>query len=75
MKIIPRKLAYSIWMQLKLKVFKGDFKALKALLLAVLDLLFSIPKIIKNTNRLSIQEYNDYQKLEETKIYWKPEDN
>ncbi|WP_264535038.1 glycosyltransferase family 2 protein [Flavobacterium sp. N1736] len=74
-KIIPRKLAYSIWIQLKLKVFKGDFKALKALLLAILDLLFSIPKIIKNTNRLSIQEYQNYQKLEETKIYWKPEDN
>lgn len=74
-KIIPRKLAYSIWMQLKLKVFKGDFKALKALFFAILDLLFSIPKIIKNTNRLSIQEYQNYQKLEETKIYWKPEDN
>jgi glycosyltransferase involved in cell wall biosynthesis len=74
-KIIPRKLAYSIWMQLKLKVFKGDFKALKALFLAILDLLFSIPKIIKNANRLSIQEYQNYQKLEETKIYWKPEDN
>ncbi|OUL63028.1 glycosyltransferase family 2 protein [Flavobacterium sp. AJR] len=74
-KIIPRKLSYSIWMQLKLKVFKGDFKALKALLLAILDLLFSMPKIIKNANRLSIQEYQNYQKLEETKIYWKPEDN
>jgi glycosyltransferase involved in cell wall biosynthesis len=73
--IIPRKLAYSIWMQLKLKVFKGDFKALKALLLAILDLLFSMPEIIKNANRLSIQEYQNYQKLEETKIYWKPEDN
>lgn len=73
--IIPGKLAYSIWMQLKLKVFKGDFKALKALLLAILDLLFNIPKIIKSSNRLSTQEYQNYQKLEETKIYWKPEDN
>ncbi|KUJ63754.1 glycosyl transferase [Flavobacteriaceae bacterium CRH] len=73
-KFIPRKIIYSIWMQLKLKVFKGDFKALKALLLAQLDLLLSIPKIIKNTNRLSLQEYQEYQKLEETKIYWKPED-
>ena len=71
-KIIPGKLAYSIWMQLKLKVFKGDFKALKALLLAMLDLLFSIPKIIKNANRLSIKEYHAYQKLQETKIYWEP---
>lgn len=72
--LIPRKLAYSIWTQLKLKVFKGDFKALKAILLAMFDLLFSIPKIIKNANRLSMEEYRTYQKLEETKLYWKPED-
>ncbi|MBP1224009.1 glycosyltransferase family 2 protein [Flavobacterium sp. 1355] len=73
-KLIPKKIAYSIWIQLKLKVFKGDFKALKAILLAILNLFFSIPKIIKNKNRLSIQEFNAYQKLEETKIYWKPGD-
>ncbi|MDR7208952.1 glycosyltransferase [Flavobacterium piscis] len=73
-KIIPRKLAYSIWMQLRLKIFKGDLKALKAMLLAQFDLLISIPKIIKNANRLSLKEYQEYQKLEETKIYWKPED-
>ena len=73
-KIIPRKLASSIWNQLKSKIFKGDFKALKALLLAMFDLLFSIPKIIKNANRLTTQEYLSYQKLEETRIYWKPDD-
>ena len=72
-KIIPRKLASSIWNQLKSKIFKGDFKALKALLLAMFDLLFSIPKIIKNANRLTTEEYLSYQKLEETKIYWKPD--
>jgi glycosyltransferase involved in cell wall biosynthesis len=73
-KLIPKKIAYSIWIQLKLKVFKGDFKALKAILLAILNLFFSIPKIIKYKNRLSIEEFNAYQKLEETKIYWKPGD-
>lgn len=73
-RIIPKKLIYSICMQFKLKVFKGDLKALKAILLALLDLLFSIPKIIKNANRLSIDEYEAYQKLEETKLYWQPED-
>ncbi|KAF2333117.1 glycosyltransferase family 2 protein [Flavobacterium daemonense] len=70
--IIPKRFAYSVWMQLKLKVFKGDFKALKALVLALFDLVFSIPKIIKNANRFSLKEYQEYQELEETKIYWKP---
>jgi glycosyltransferase involved in cell wall biosynthesis len=70
---IPRKMAYSIWMQLKLKVFRGDMKALQAISLALLDLVLAIPKIIKNSNRLTVEEYNAYQKLPETKIYWKPE--
>lgn len=70
---IPRKMAYSIWMQLKLKVFKGDLKALKAVFLALVDLIVAIPKIIKNSNRLTQTEYDAYQKLEETKLYWIPE--
>lgn len=71
--LIPRKLFYSIWIQLKLKVFKGDFRALKALVLALFDLLFSFPKILKSANRLSMQEYQKFLKLEGVKIYWKPE--
>lgn len=70
--VIPRKFLYSIWIQLKLKVFKGDFKALKALLLAIMNLLINIPNIVKHANRLTLKEYNLYQQLEETKIYWKP---
>lgn len=66
---IPRKMIYSVWMQLK-KVFKGDFKTLRALVLALLDLVWNIPRIIKNSNRLSPKEYNTYNKLPETKIYW-----
>lgn len=69
---IPRKMIYSIWMQLK-KVFKGDFKALEALILALLDLVWNIPRIIKNSRRLPQKEYETYQKLEPTKIYWQPE--
>lgn len=72
--VIPRKLFYTLWIQLKLKVFKGDFKALKAILLAMLDVLFAIPKIIKNANRLSMKEYEEYQKLGETKLYWHPKE-
>ncbi|OXA92216.1 glycosyltransferase family 2 protein [Flavobacterium hercynium] len=71
--VIPKKMIYSIWMQLKLKVFKGDFKALKAIIFALFNVLFSIPKIIKNANRLSMSEYKAYHKIEHTKLYWRPE--
>ncbi|PBJ13844.1 glycosyltransferase family 2 protein [Flavobacterium sp. ACN6] len=74
-KLIPRKMAYSIWMQLKLKVFKGDFNALKALILAGFDLIGFIPNIIKNRNKFSDQEFSEFKQLENTKIYWQPEDN
>lgn len=72
---IPKRLAYSIWVQLKNKVFKGDLQALKALFLAFSDLLISIPKILKDSNRLSVEEYHNYQKLQETKLYWLQENN
>lgn len=72
-RVIPRKWAYSIWMQFKMKVFKGDFKALGAIILAILDLAWSIPKIIKNSNRLTQDEYDFYNQLPETEIYWRPE--
>lgn len=73
LKLIPRKMAYSVWMQLKLKVFKGDLKALKALFLASFDLMISISKIIKNKDRFSDCEFLEFQKLGETRIYWEPE--
>ena len=72
MSTIPRKMVYSIWMQLK-KVFKGDFKVLQALTLALFDLVCATPKIIKNGRRLSQNEYVAYCKLPETKTYWQPE--
>lgn len=70
---IPRRMAYSLWIQLKLKVFQGDFKALKAIGLALLDLIGAIPQIVKNSNRLTNKEYDMYNQLPETKIYWQPE--
>ncbi|MFV8392943.1 glycosyltransferase family 2 protein [Flavobacterium sp. LB2P6] len=71
--LIPKKMGYSIWIQLKLKVFKGDFKALKAIVLAIFDLVWAIPKIIRDSNRLSSQEYEAYHKIPNTKTYWQPE--
>lgn len=70
---IPRLLAYSVWMQLKLRVFRGDFKALKALLMAGFDLVAFVPKIVRNSNRLSPAEYAEFEKIENIRLYWKPE--
>ncbi len=71
LKSIPRKMGYSLWMQLKQKVFKGDFKDFKAILLALFDLIWNMPIIIKNSNRLTEKEYERYNQLAETKIYWR----
>lgn len=70
---IPEKMAYSIWMQLKGKVFKGNFKVIAPLFLALTDLFLAAPKLIKHRNALTSEEYTAYGKLNEAKIYWKPE--
>ena len=69
-KTIPRNMAYSLWIQFKNKVFKGDFKALQAIVLALFDLVWNMPKVLKNANRLTKQEYKTYNEMPETKIYW-----
>lgn len=69
---IPRKLAYSVWMQSK-KVFKGNFKVAKPLFLALFDLTVALPKLIKQRKPLTKAESQAYSKLSEAKIYWTPE--
>jgi glycosyltransferase involved in cell wall biosynthesis len=72
-RFIPGKIGYSLWIQIKSKVFKGDFKALQAIVLALYDLMWNMPRIIKNSNRLTQKDYEQYNQLAETKIYWQPE--
>jgi len=72
-KTIPRKIAYSLWIQFRYKVLKGDLKALQAIVLAVLDVIWNMPRIIKNSNRLTRKEYEVYHQLPEAKMYWRPE--
>ncbi len=71
LKLIPRKFFYTLWIQLKLKVFKGDLKALGAIILALFDVLINTPKYFNN-KRLTLKEFRAFEALEETKIYWKP---
>ncbi len=71
--IIPRKIAFTVWIQLKSKVFRGDFKVLQAIVLALVDLVWNMPRILKNSNRLTQKEYDTFNQLPETKVYWNPE--
>lgn len=73
LKAIPIKMGYSLWIQFKLKVFKGDFNALQAIVLALFDLVWNMPRILKKSNRLTRKEYERYNQLPETKLYWQPE--
>ncbi len=72
-KLIPKKMTYTLWMQLKLKVFKGEFKVVVPLLLAIFDVCINFPRLVKNAYRLSDEEYLKYQQLPNTVYYWKPE--
>ena len=71
---IPRKLVYTLWMQLKNKTFKGDFKATLGIIQALFDVLINFPKLLKQSNRLSNKEYKEINQLNPIRIYWKPED-
>lgn len=72
LKLVPRKLLYSLWIQLKTRVFKGNIKAAIAIIKALFDVFLHIPKLIANSNRLSSKEFQEFSKLPSTKIYWKP---
>ncbi len=72
--IIPRKLLYTFWMQLKNKTFKGDWKATFGIFQAIFDVMLNLPKLIMQSNRLTRKEHIIYSKLTAVKLYWKPED-
>ena len=74
-KLIPKKMAYTLWIQLKLKVFKGDMKAFVAIIQAVFDVLFNFKRLMKNSNRLTDKEFECFLKIPEAKLYWTPKKN
>ena len=71
-KEIPKRLAYTFWMQLKLKVFKGDYKALFAILGATFNLILNLPKLILKRKPLTDLQYKEFKDLPDTVIYWQP---
>lgn len=71
--VIPRKMGYTIWQQLKKYTFKGNLKATIALFQALGDVVLNSLNIFKTTNRLTKEEYKEFTNLPFTKIYWHPE--
>jgi GT2 family glycosyltransferase len=68
-RLIVGRMTYSIWIQLKTKVFKGDLKALIAINLAILDLLLNILRIFRYSNRFSKEELLNYNLLSPAIIF------
>lgn len=71
--VIPKKLAYTLWIQMKTKMFQDDGRATKGILLALWDVFLHLPRLLKESNRFTKEDYLKYSKLESTKIYWQPE--
>lgn len=71
-KIIPKKLVYTFWIQLKTKLFRGNFNGLTGVLQGITDVAINSRHISGNSNRLTIQEYKDYNKLQPAKVFWFP---
>ena len=74
--MIPRKLAYTYCMQIKLKVIggggKGNLKSLLSINRALIDVFINLPRLVKQSNRFSIEEQKEYTSLNKPVIYWTP---
>ena len=70
---IPRRFIYTLWIQIKNKVLKGDIKATFAIIQALGDVAINFPKLLRESNRLTKIEFRKFNRLQETKLYWRPE--
>lgn len=73
-RIIQKRFIYSVWKQFETKILKGDLEALIGMFLAWFDLLYYLPKVLKNINRFSVKDFLEISNLPKVPLYWKPED-
>lgn len=69
---IPRRLGYSVYAQLRSRIFKTEPGMLWPLLGALWQVGINLPKLLRERTALTMEQYDSYLKLEGTKIYWKP---
>lgn len=68
---IPKKMAYSIWMQLK-KIVNGQPELIVPFCRSIISLVLLLPKLFTERKALSVTQYQGYHQLNPPKIYWKP---
>ena len=75
--MIPRRLTYTYLRQIKLKVIggRGNLKSFLTINRALIDVFINLPRLIKQSNRFSIEEQKEYARLDEAVIYWTPEND
>ncbi|MBU3681277.1 MAG: glycosyltransferase [Flavobacterium sp.] len=64
---------YSVIKQLQKIIRQGQFRIVKPLFWALVDLLRQLPKLAQNRKPLTAEKFSNYQQLNEAKIYWNPE--
>ena len=72
---IPRRFFYTLWQQLKTKVFKGDLKALLSIFGALLDVLLNFPRLIRERKAFSKEQLKAFLSLNPVKLYWSPDED
>ena len=72
--MIPEKLMYSIWMQFKLKILKGNGQALVGLWGAFRDIFRNLRQLKRSRDPLTREELRSYNSLPDTFIYWSPKE-
>ncbi|ESU22179.1 family 2 glycosyl transferase [Flavobacterium enshiense DK69] len=69
---LPKKVVYTLWMQVKTKVIAyRSFFFFTVVLQALWDVFINLPRLMRGSNRFTIEEYEEFIKLPAVKLYWK----
>ncbi len=73
--LLPKKLVYSLFIQIKLRFCKEyNFRVLLSMAQAMGDVLWNLLRLMKESNRLSLEEFREMSKLRKVTLYWNPND-
>lgn len=74
-RVLPKKILASLWNHFKVKVI--EYRSLfffTVLIQAMIDVVVNLPRLFRESNRLSNNEYKEFGKLQQVKLYWKPKE-
>lgn len=74
LRALPRRLAYSYWTQLRLRLLREhNFRALVSLGWVFLNIIWKLPRIVRERTPLTWREWEEWRQLAPAIIYWEPE--